>query len=296
MPLVLAAIDLKLSPSLQEMTIRQDRLDSLCQIIRHAEGLYDVIDLLAVSTNRILQLAYDITQNVFCYSAGDSTRHLLVECPEEPHSRERNGTSCHKDILQLRASGPVQNWAEAFIQFPRAYLLISTAVDYSLDVGRLPQHSALPKVVRHTLLRGSAVQLPWTTCKQPHRTDKIEWPRESYHLNIGRRATEPMVSVSARISDVCKSSQAGVRVKEMFSSTDPKRDIPNHDSNYGGSTADRRGFSQNSMDMGTTQSLAGFNLSDPTSYEEGCSYAPDLPVQEPSFESVWYAMMEATRF
>ncbi|OQD82458.1 hypothetical protein PENANT_c021G09700 [Penicillium antarcticum] len=47
MPLVLAAIDLKLSPSREALKLRQKRLESVGLIIRHSETLYDVTDCVA---------------------------------------------------------------------------------------------------------------------------------------------------------------------------------------------------------------------------------------------------------
>lgn len=65
MPLVLAAIDLKLSPSCQETAIRQQRLDCFTKIIRYSELQYDVTDFVAAGTNHLLQLAYTTTQTFF---------------------------------------------------------------------------------------------------------------------------------------------------------------------------------------------------------------------------------------
>lgn len=50
MPLILAAINLKLPPSSDEIKIREKRVDSLSNIIRLGESLYDVMDFVAAGT------------------------------------------------------------------------------------------------------------------------------------------------------------------------------------------------------------------------------------------------------
>lgn len=41
------------------------------------------------------------------------------------------------------------SWDEAYLRYPRAYLYISTSVEYSLAFGRIPTESVLPEQVRH---------------------------------------------------------------------------------------------------------------------------------------------------
>ncbi|KAJ5278579.1 hypothetical protein N7478_003951 [Penicillium angulare] len=88
MPLVLAAINLKLSPSRDETESRRKILASLSKIIRHSETLYDVTDFVAVGTNHILQLAYATTKNPpenleYKRLGPDQTvvAYLPVDCP-----------------------------------------------------------------------------------------------------------------------------------------------------------------------------------------------------------------------
>lgn len=145
MPLVLAAIDLKLSPSNTEMHARQHRINSLSKLIRYSESLYDVTDFVAAGTNHILQLAYLTTRN-FPLQCGMSDNSNKI-C-NKPSDRVSAGTR--------RARG----WCDVFRRCPRAYLLISTSVDYSLAVGRLPYDSSLPTLVRR--IPGAITRLPWT--------------------------------------------------------------------------------------------------------------------------------------
>lgn len=41
------------------------------------------------------------------------------------------------------------SWDEAYLRYPRAYLYISTSVEYSLSFGRMPAESVFPEQVRH---------------------------------------------------------------------------------------------------------------------------------------------------
>ncbi|KAJ5170980.1 Transcription factor [Penicillium coprophilum] len=162
MPLLLAAIDLKLSPSREQTQARQRRLNSLSQIIRHSETLYDVTDCVAVATNHLLQLAYVTTQNIS--SEGMS---LQLASPED--LVEENCLLSNKcpNRASSKSMPPGPNcptsWQDAFIQCPRAYLLISNSVDYTMATGCLPSADVLPEIVRDLPAMGFIARLPWTS-------------------------------------------------------------------------------------------------------------------------------------
>ncbi|KAL4808628.1 hypothetical protein BDV18DRAFT_167664 [Aspergillus unguis] len=158
MPLVLTAIDLKLSPSSAELDRRRKRLDALGEIVRHSGRVYDVTDFVSAGTNHILRLAYMTSQHLFL-------QNQLEERPSTPHLTEGTGTSPPRSGIpatDLPDSRRASDWHEAFLRFPRAYLLISTSVDYSLSVGRLPYDNALPELVRSIPPIGMGIRLPWT--------------------------------------------------------------------------------------------------------------------------------------
>lgn len=157
MPLVLAAIDLKLSPSYRETQKRQKRLDSISRIIRHSESLYDVTDFVALGANQILQLAYSVTRNIFQVLSCDSKLRIR---PESDHQDLNLRVQKHRSGLRPRARA--KSWSDAFLSCPRAYLLISTSVDYSLAVGRLPCHDSLPLSVRQLPSSSGIAWLPWS--------------------------------------------------------------------------------------------------------------------------------------
>lgn len=161
MPLILAAIDLKLSPSSDEIKIRQRRLDSLSKIIRLSESLYDVTDFVAAGTNHILQLAYVTTQNFFLPSGPPSR---MINSRSQPDRVKKRMNPELSNLTKVQDPNPIRakSWLDAFLRCPRAYLLISTSVDYSLAVGRLPYDTSLPALVRDIPAMGAITQLPWT--------------------------------------------------------------------------------------------------------------------------------------
>ncbi|THC97202.1 hypothetical protein EYZ11_003311 [Aspergillus tanneri] len=160
MPLVLTAIDLKLSPSSVEMASRRRRLDALGEIIRHSGRAYDVTDFISNGTNHLLHLAYLTSQHFFrCWDRDTPSTAAGSEAIAARH-RERS----------QRANG----WYDAFLRCPRAYLLISTSVDYSFSVGRLPTDNALPELVRCIPPIGIGIRLPWTVDVGERVSDRIQ--------------------------------------------------------------------------------------------------------------------------
>lgn len=181
MPLILTAIDLKLSSTHTEMSTRKNRLNALSAIIRHSETLYDVTDFVAVGINHILQLAYLTTRNLFLKRLPDdiarglssltsrairadstststtTTTSIMTtnSLPKPPTPKSPNGN-------RTRPRTRATTWIDAFILWPRVYLLISTTVDHSLAVGRLPSDIALPELVRDIPAMGAGFRLPWT--------------------------------------------------------------------------------------------------------------------------------------
>jgi hypothetical protein len=197
MPLVLAAIDLKLSPSREEIKSRQKRLDSLSLIFRRSELLYDVTDCVAVGTNHILQLALATTKHLFLQRGG---------CDKLPNMKLANELSSSDRFSRLISgsaeSGQPKSWRDAFIRCPRAYLLISTTVDYSLSFGRLPLAHDLPEFVRNIPAMGRIAGLPWTLELFPslgdnhsaHQTNTFDHSPNFCFISAGKRFTADFFS------------------------------------------------------------------------------------------------------
>lgn len=163
MPLILSAIDMKLSPSYDQVTTRQKRMHSLSAIIRHSETLYDVTDFVATGINHLLRLAYLTTKTLFLggnQQSFDNGREIMSGNITSTDVFHPAGGRSNQQTL--KSPGRATSWIDAFVLSPRAYLLISTSVDYSLAMGRLPYNNALPELVRDIPAMGSVLTLPWT--------------------------------------------------------------------------------------------------------------------------------------
>jgi hypothetical protein len=141
------------------MTTRQKRLDSLSQIIRHSESLYDVTALVAAGTNHILHLAYVITENFFLPC--EASRTTIKEVRWNVADDDTGDDGLH---LKWPNHSRANSWLDAFIRCPRAYLLISNSVDYSLAVGRLPEINSLPRLICNITAKGGMFEFPWAMC------------------------------------------------------------------------------------------------------------------------------------
>ncbi|KAL4985594.1 hypothetical protein BDW68DRAFT_198626 [Aspergillus falconensis] len=218
MPLVLTAIDLKLSPTSAEMARRRRRLDALGEIVRHSGRVYDVTDFVTAGTNHILRLAYITSQHLFLRwdDSGEQQNRVMgrrgssASSTSPPSSSPSSSSSPPQDISPSASAsvglemdkysftgvgcGRANTWHEAFLRFPRAYLLISTSVDYSLAVGRLPYDNALPELVRCIPPIGMGIRLPWTI---EGATSRIEMPTE---MDTTRAGGFPYVQAGARRS------------------------------------------------------------------------------------------------
>ncbi|KAL5359061.1 hypothetical protein BJX96DRAFT_174018 [Aspergillus floccosus] len=145
MPLIVSALDVKLARTHDETLTRNQRLNLLAEIYRRCASLYDVTNFVAVGSNQILQLVYTIS------------RELLVR-EERQLIEDAVGT----DFISLDPSkGRLSDWLDLFLYYPRLYLLVSTSVDYSLSVGRLPHDGALPDLLRPKMANSVKIELPW---------------------------------------------------------------------------------------------------------------------------------------
>ncbi|OQE42261.1 hypothetical protein PENCOP_c004G07000 [Penicillium coprophilum] len=306
MPLVLAAIDLKLSTSREQTEARQRRLNSLSQIIRHSETLYDVTDRVAVATNHLLQLAYVTTQNIS--SEGKPARLASPEnlvgkicllsnkCPDRASSKSMS-------------SGPNRptSWQDAFVQCPRAYLLISNSVDYTMATGCLPSANVLPEIVRDLPAMGFIARLPWTsdiplsasTRSLLTSTNRIQ--RQSYPASVrlssieGRDALNP-INIETEIEKNLTPKRVQIDHNSSLDATsdDPAMSplIINEHLSYINKVADQRahettGPNLDFMDFGGIQSVSN-NVMETCTFRTPLEFiGHNLQVESPLEEQVF---------
>ncbi|TPX21289.1 hypothetical protein DIZ76_015245 [Coccidioides immitis] len=121
LPLVLNALDVKLSGSGSQSATRKRRLRYYAEVMQLYRSRYDGTDDVAVYIREILHFAE--AQNL-------SILEKPLEGDDPNVSQETRG------------------WAEVFIRQPRFYLRLSLTLDYALARGRYPQDSDLPILVR----------------------------------------------------------------------------------------------------------------------------------------------------
>jgi hypothetical protein len=161
MPLILPAIDLEFSPSPTEVKAKKKYLDSQNSIIQHSEALYDITNFVAIGTNQILRLAHEITQDL---SSNVQPPEVFVGDITLDHTFCGSCFQPTKPSLTISSRPPrPTSWQDTSIRCPRAYLLLLTAVDYSLVIGRPPSASILPDMVPDILGMGVVMRLPWNS-------------------------------------------------------------------------------------------------------------------------------------
>lgn len=149
MPLLTTAINISLSPSPQQREIHKRTIDTLGQIVKHLEQVYEAAAMISSGMSHFLQLAYTTIQ----LQSPDSDPVLptsLEDCFDEhlPHGSP--------ETVEL-----ARTWKDFLLQSPRAYLLISTTVDFSLSLGKLPRTDSLPDLLTCLLPGSLRICLPW---------------------------------------------------------------------------------------------------------------------------------------
>lgn len=159
MPLILSAINFKLSPTEKAMNSRRYPLECLGDLISNSSRVYEVTDFVSTKADDILHLAYITSQDVFLREDPNISPQKSIG-PSTGMPNQNLHPQHSKADAQL-IPGRVKSWHDAFLRHTRAYLLISTTVDYFMSVGRLPQNNSLPELVCFMPPFGK-IQLPWS--------------------------------------------------------------------------------------------------------------------------------------
>lgn len=135
------------------MAARRRHVDLLADIYRRLALIYNVTNYVAVGTNQILKLVYSLSQELLLR---DDQSHASTV-------RSAKGAPNMGINVNINPTNRIANWVDVFVYYPRAYLLISTSVDYSLSVGRLPHDNDIPDSLRNILPDTPKITLPWMT-------------------------------------------------------------------------------------------------------------------------------------
>lgn len=133
------------------MAARRRHVDLLADIYRRLALIYNVTNYVAVGTNQILKLVYSLSQEL---RLRDDRFHASTV-------RSAKGAPSMGTNVKMNLTDRITNWVDVFVYYPRAYLLISTSVDYSLSVGRLPHDNDIPEFLRNILPDTPKITLPW---------------------------------------------------------------------------------------------------------------------------------------
>lgn len=189
MPLVLTAINVRFSTSASEIWNLRQKLERLVEIVRQSGRVYAVADSIGAGTNHILQLAY-ITY-----------RYIYPRFDIKPVSSTSAGNP--------RGAPRICSWHDAFLQSPRAYLLISISLDYYLSVGRLPINNVLPEIVHHIPYFGDEIRLPWVD-KTPENTDGEEREQQDETTSSNGSIFISLIQSNKIISDSSLENSVGM--------------------------------------------------------------------------------------
>ncbi|KAJ5833477.1 hypothetical protein N7474_001788 [Penicillium riverlandense] len=198
-PMVLAAIDVKLSSSYSEMLERGRALDHCSGVVTQSRKAYDVTDFFSEGTNEILNLAYTITKNLFLENGAPQNATSTNQDPGCLGSHSTGDENQHGGTVPSFKRLKIKGWIEAFLKYPRAYLLLSTCIDQSLASGRLPRAESLPPLVQGTISMILGLpKLPWTIeTPKDLIDDRVETAVEKYNKlrnNSAPNAQDPCLN------------------------------------------------------------------------------------------------------
>lgn len=184
MPLVLSAINLKLSGTVEQTDSRRMSLEALGELMSHSRRVYDVTDFISTQTDDILHLAYLTSQQVFLQDK------VNIQSTDHSSRSKLSPSNVTKGKMEQRR---ITNWHDAFLHHTRAYLLIATTVDYFMSVGRLPKDNALPELVCFMPPLGR-VRLPWSLRQRGSREADLEPPGSPRERKRRKRVENSVIS------------------------------------------------------------------------------------------------------
>ena len=152
MPLILCAINFKLSPTSAAIQDRRRVLESIGEVMTQSRRVYTITDFISAEFDKILHLAYYTSSKVFLSGRSQTKSiraHQSSPTPDLVNRRVPSGTAMK-----------ITSWHDAFLQHTRAYLLISTTVDYFMSIGRMPQLGVPPEYLCF-MSPLDIMQVPW---------------------------------------------------------------------------------------------------------------------------------------
>ncbi|KAJ0415776.1 hypothetical protein BJY00DRAFT_326724 [Aspergillus carlsbadensis] len=157
MPLLTTALDISMASSPSQISLHKRRLRTLGQVLRSLEQVYEAAAMISAGMSHFLHLAYMTVQLPFDLTGINTPSHI----PEQPTSTS----------MAVGGVLPSRTWKDFLLQSPRAYLLISTTVDYSLCIGHLPHDHALPDMLTCVSSGSLKIRFPWNGSEDEFREE-----------------------------------------------------------------------------------------------------------------------------
>ncbi|KAL3444163.1 hypothetical protein BJX65DRAFT_320110 [Aspergillus insuetus] len=167
MPLLTTALDISLASSSTQMALHKRRLHTLGQVLRSLEGIYEAATMISAGMSHFLHLAYMTVQLPL---DRDTQMGALFGPTNASPSSDVSGES-PSTTTAVQGHAPNRTWKDFLLQSPRAYLLISTTVDYSLCIGHLPHDHALPDMLTCVFPGSLKIRFPWNGSEEEYREE-----------------------------------------------------------------------------------------------------------------------------
>jgi hypothetical protein len=164
------------------MALHKRRLHTLGQVLRSLEQVYEAAAMISAGMSHFLHLAYMTvqlpldrdTQMVALFGSTDNITGGNTSSAVEEQSTP----------TAVEGQTPSRTWKDFLLQSPRAYLLISTTVDYSLCIGHLPHDHALPDMLTCVLPGSLKIRFPWNGSEDEYREEIQVCRRSGFRLGI----------------------------------------------------------------------------------------------------------------
>lgn len=172
-PLAIAAIDVNLARTHEEIVQRTEKMSCLGEIYKHFTSVADVTSFVTTGAKQILHLA-NMTVHQLLLRDQALSPTPISHC-QNPADRPYEFT----DDPMGNRNHTLVDWVEVFNHYPEVYLLISKSTDYALSWGRLPDYDKIPGCLLQSEGLGYMnLRLPWIMSLDGEDNTRIQ-PSES---------------------------------------------------------------------------------------------------------------------
>ncbi|PGH30491.1 hypothetical protein GX50_06746 [[Emmonsia] crescens] len=159
-PLVLNALDVKLSRTTSQTATRKRRLSYYAEVMQLYRNRYDGTDYVALLIQEVLRFAEK--QNLLISFQPNGPANIMSN-PNTSSGNGKGDTNKSSSLTEtsnrpISAGKRTKSWSEVFIRQPRFYLRLSLSIDFAFATGQYPRDTDLPALVRELHLRDDSDQ------------------------------------------------------------------------------------------------------------------------------------------